>query len=152
LGLCGSASGRGRGLRLAHRGLGHCVCELVAADEREDRGDGEQADRAEYPGRVLKAAGERRGYAVAGVQQRVGVAGGDARGDRDPDRAAELLACVQKPGGEPGPVLLDACQGGDRDRDERERGARAGDDKRRQQVPDVPARAPSASNRQRAVV
>ncbi len=114
VGLCGSLAGGGeRGLRVTDRGLGNRVGELVAADERVDRRDGEQADRDEHPERVLEAAGERRGCGAAGVQQRLGVADGDARGDRDPDRSAELLRGVQEPGREPGLVFLNAGEPGD---------------------------------------
>jgi hypothetical protein len=65
-------------LGLADRGLGHGVCELVAADEHEDRGEREQRYRAEHPERGLEAAGERRGCGVAGMDQRLGVARCDA--------------------------------------------------------------------------
>ena len=88
---------------------------------------------------MLEATRERGGHRVAGVQQHLGVAGGDARGDRDPDRSTELLARVQQSGRQPRPVLLDACQAGDRDRDERERGPGAGDGERPEQVADVVA-------------
>src|SRR5213592_2724684 len=91
-----------RGLRLADRGLGNRVGELVAADEREDRREGEQRDRAEHPERLLEAAGEGGGCGITGVHQRLGVARGHARGDRDPDRSAELLRGVQEPGRETG--------------------------------------------------
>ena len=86
--------------------LGRGGRDRFVADEREDRRNGEQADPAEHPERLLKPAGECRGRGVTGVKQRLGVAGGDARGDRDPDRAAELLAGVQQSGREPGLVLL----------------------------------------------
>ena len=52
------------GCASAARGLGHGVGELVAADECEDRREGEQRDRAQHPERLLEAAGERRGYGV----------------------------------------------------------------------------------------
>src|SRR3954447_20315233 len=120
-GSVGSVGGGEAGLRLADRGLGHGVRELVAADQHEDRREREQRDRTEHPERVLEAAGECRRAGVAGVEQRGGVAGGDARGDRDPDRSPNLLAGVQKPGGQSRSMLLDARQGADRDRDERER-------------------------------
>ena len=45
------------------------------ADERQDRRDRGQADRAEHEERGLKAAGERRGSGVAGVQQVSGTPG-----------------------------------------------------------------------------
>src|SRR5450755_3205841 len=93
------------GLGLPERGFLDRAGELVAADEREDRREREQRDRSEHPERVLEAPGERRGHAAACVQQRVGVAGRDARGDRDPDRAAELLGGAQQSGSEPGLVL-----------------------------------------------
>ena len=88
-------------LRLANRGLRDGVGELVAAHEREDRREGEQRDRAEHPERLLEAAGERRGHGVARVKQRLGVAGGHARGDRDPDRPAELLEVFSSPDASP---------------------------------------------------
>src|SRR5215207_10288225 len=50
-----------RGLRLPDRGLGHRIGELVAPDEREDRRQGEQRDRAEHPECGLEAAGQRLG-------------------------------------------------------------------------------------------
>ena len=114
--------------------LAAAVGSRFAADQREDRRNGEQADPAEHPERLLESGGECRGGGVAGVKQRLGVAGGDARGDRDPDRAAELLAGVQQSGREPGLLLLHAGERGDRDRDERERGARAGYDHRAGEV------------------
>src|SRR5437764_3285790 len=109
-------------LVLVDGGLGDRVRELVAAHEREDRRQGDQGDRAEHPERGVETAGERGGYGVAGMQQRVGMAGRDARRDRDPYRSAELLGGVQKPGGKSRLVLLNAGQGGDRDRNERECG------------------------------
>ena len=105
---------------------------------RARRSRGARAARSRRAPRTrLEAAGERRGRGVAGMEQRLGVAGGDARGDRDPDRSAELLGGVQKPGREPGLVLLDARERGDRDRDERERGPGAGDHDRAREVGQV---------------
>jgi len=63
------------------------------------------ADNDQSPQRLLEAAGEGRGGAGAGVRERLGVARRQARGDRDPDRCAELLAGVQQPGREPGLLL-----------------------------------------------
>ena len=91
----GSVRGAERGLPLAERGLGCGAGELVAAHEREDRREGEQRDRSEHPEGVLEAAGECGRSGVPGADERLGVAGRDARGDRDPDRAAQLLRGVQ---------------------------------------------------------
>jgi len=99
-------------LPLPDCGLGDGVCELVAADEREDRRDHVRPDRAKHQERGLEAAGECRGYGVAGVKQRLGVTG---RRDRDPDRAAELLRRVQGLGREPGLVLGNTGERGGRD-------------------------------------
>src|SRR5437660_445179 len=60
-------------LVLVDGGLGDRVRELGAAHEREDRRQGDQGDRAEHPERGVETAGERGGYGVAGVQQRVGM-------------------------------------------------------------------------------
>src|SRR5919198_595774 len=107
VGLCGRSAGGGeRRLGVADARLGNGGRDRFAADEREDRRNGEQADRAEHPERLLESAGKRRGGGVAGVKQRLGVAGRDTRGDGDPDRAAELLAGVQQSGREPGLLLL----------------------------------------------
>ena len=46
------------------------------------------------------------------------MAGGDARGDRDAERAAELLGGVDQPDATPGFVFGDAGERGDRYRDE----------------------------------
>ena len=73
------------------------------------------------------------------MDERLEVARGDRRGDRDADRAAELLRGVEQPGGEPGLVLGDAGEAGDRDRDEGEGRPGSGDEERPGEVaPEVP--------------
>ena len=63
----------------------------------------------------------------------------DRRGERDADRAADLLVRVDQPRREPGIVRLDLGQRGDRHGDEREREPEREDQVRRQQVrPEVP--------------
>src|SRR6266513_1368327 len=66
------------------------------ATKKDDRRQGEQADRCADPERPLEAACERdvRGLAVAG--QNVEVRCGDRRCDRDADRPAELLRGVEQ--------------------------------------------------------
>ena len=89
---------------------------------------------AEHPERLVKAAGQRRRNSVPGTEQRVRATRGDARGDRRPDRGAELGGRVQQAGGEARLPLGHALERGHRDRDERERRARARDDERADQV------------------
>ena len=73
--------GRTRGVSTGtpRRTTGSSQGALISADERQDHREGEQRDRAEHPEGVLEATCQRRGQLVAGVQQYVGVTGGDAR-------------------------------------------------------------------------
>ena len=107
------ASGGRLGLWAPEGGRGDCCCHLVLADQEEGDWDREQRDRAGHPESGVKSAGERRVDGVPAAQERVVVAGGDARGDRDAERAAELLGGVDQPGREPGFVFGDAGERGD---------------------------------------
>ena len=78
--------------------------------------------------RGAAAASQRR------LQVRVDVGGEDRRGDRDADRAADLLARVDQARGEPGVRRRDLGERGDRHRDEPERQAERKDQVGRQQV------------------
>lgn len=55
------------GLGLLDSGHGASVRASVAPDERENRGEGEQHDRAENPQGLLETAGKRHRSGVAGV-------------------------------------------------------------------------------------
>src|SRR5438270_7883097 len=77
------------GLRLLGR-AGHRRGEFVAADEEIGDRDRGQADGAAGPERPLEAAGERRGWCGALVEQGAGMGGRDRGGYGDADRAAEL--------------------------------------------------------------
>ena len=97
--LC-QVAGSGCGSRQG--GRGDCCCHLVLADEQERDGDREQRNRAGHPEGGVKSASQRGVDGVPATQQRGVVAGGDARGDRDPERTAELLGGIDQPGCEPG--------------------------------------------------
>ena len=65
--------------------------------------------------------------------------GGDRRCDGDAHRPAELLGGIEQPRGEPGLLLGHAGQAGDRNGDEAERRASAGNEERpREGAPEVP--------------
>jgi hypothetical protein len=80
--------------------------------------------------RPVEPAGERCGRGVTAVGEGGDAAGRDGRGDGHADRLAELLCGVEQPRGEAGVAFADPGQRRDRDREERQRGACAGDDER----------------------
>ena len=67
------------------------LSEVAAADEQERDRDRCECDRAADPERPLEAAGQCSGAGGAGVDQRLEVGGSHGRGDRDADRASDLL-------------------------------------------------------------
>ncbi len=97
----------------------------VGRQERDDTGREHEAGAGHE--RALVPVGRRLGDAVvAGAKQPVGVRGGQGGEDRQAQRGAELLARVQEPRRETGPVLADTgvrCRGrADEDSAEAERG------------------------------
>src|SRR5437763_9187589 len=83
---------------VAEGGRGDCRCDFVPADEQERDRDPEQRDGSGHPEGGVESACQRGADGVSAARERQGVAGGDARGDRDPECSAELLGGVDEPG------------------------------------------------------
>ena len=98
------------------RGGSHCSGEFSAPDEQEGDGDGRQSSQPADPERPLESAGERGRHGVAPAQEITGVSRCYGRGDRHPDRPADLLGGVEQSRGDAGIMTGDAGQGSDRDR------------------------------------
>src|SRR5205085_1797259 len=86
----------------AEGGRGDCLCHLLLADKQERDRDRQQRDDARDPESGVESAGQCCADGLSTAHERRVVGGGDARGDRDPERAAELLGGIDQPRRESG--------------------------------------------------